>query len=124
MTMTRGRLAAFALSLLLIAASTITASAQPPAPVQPPDNPPAAAGPAARSFDGYDVGAIAANVLWVPFKAGTCAISAGAGALAFIFSLGAAAPWTESAFDEGCVRKWVLTGDDFRPAPTARYAGQ
>ena len=35
---------------------------------------------------------------------------------------GTAAPWTESAFDEGCVRKWLLTGDDFRPSTTARYA--
>ncbi len=71
--------------------------------------------PAPRGFDRYDFGAAAANLLWIPFKIGTCGISAGAGALAFIFTLGFARGWTESAFDEGCVRDWLLTGEDFRP---------
>jgi hypothetical protein len=70
---------------------------------------------ATRGFDRYDLGAAAANVLWVPFKVRTCGISAGVGALAFILTLGFARNWTESAFDEGCVRNWLLTGDDFRP---------
>ena len=75
--------------------------------------PPATSG----TFDRYDLGAAAANVLWVPFKAGTCAISAGLGALAYIATLGAARGWSESAFEEGCVRNWLVTGADLRPAP-------
>ncbi|HXJ85095.1 MAG TPA: hypothetical protein VMS64_41185 [Candidatus Methylomirabilis sp.] len=60
---------------------------------------------------------MAANFVWLPVKGATCAISAGAGALAFVFTLGAVRGWSESAFDEGCVQKWLLTGADFRPPP-------
>src|SRR5262249_22951897 len=71
--------------------------------------------PASRGVDRYDVGAAALNVIWVPVKAATCGISAGAGALAFIVTLGAARGWTASAFEEGCVHDWLLTGADLRP---------
>src|SRR5262249_24421963 len=68
--------------------------------------------------DRYDVGAAAANVLWIPVKAAVCGISAGAGAMAFVLSLGALRGWTESAFSEGCIQKWLLSGNDFRPLPS------
>ena len=77
---------------------------------------------ATRDFDRYDVGAAAANVLWIPFKVGVCGISAGVGALAFILTIGAARGWTESAFDEGCAHNWLLTGANFRPiAPVEEF---
>ena len=47
--------------------------------------------PAQHGFDQYAIGAAAANVLWVPVKAAVCGISAGAGAMAFVLSLGACA---------------------------------
>jgi len=119
--MKRSKLTALVLSLALVGTMPIAAPAQwiqplPPEParVTPP--------PAPHGVDRYAVGAAAANVLWVPAKVAMCGISAGAGALAFVFSLGALGGWSESAFDEGCVRKWLLTGNDFRPGPPQAYA--
>jgi|SRR5262245_9706067 len=82
-------------------------------PLQP--TPTRAATATSRGVDRYDVGAAALNVIWIPVKAATCGISAGAGALAFIVTLGAVRGWTVSAFEEGCVHDWLLTGADLRP---------
>ena len=126
--MTRSRFTAnvIALTLVLAELPQIHAHAQPSVQTQPmgsSETTQASPVPRQRSFDRYDVGAAAANVLWVPVKAGDCAISAGVGALAFIVTLGAVRGWTESAFDEGCIQKWLLTGADFRPTPIVDGAG-
>ena len=71
---------------------------------------------AASHVDGYDVGAAAINVVWVPFKIGVCGVSSGLAALAFIATLGTGRDWSASVFEEGCVHKWLIQGDDFRPA--------
>ena len=71
---------------------------------------------AARHVDGYDVGAAAVNVVWIPFKIGVCGISSGLAALAFIATLGTGRDWSASVFEEGCVHQWLIQGDDFRPA--------
>jgi len=76
---------------------------------------------APRHWDGYDIGAAAVNVVWVPFKIGVCAISGGLGALVFVASLGTARDWSASAFHEGCVDKWLIEGDDLRPVPSSGW---
>lgn len=70
----------------------------------------------AGGVDGYDVGAAAVNVVWIPFKIGVCGVSSGLAALAFIATLGTGRDWSASVFEEGCVHKWLIQGDDFRPA--------
>jgi len=112
--MRRFRLVIFmvVLSLLFPGPLQLSAVGQP---LQPTPTPAATA--ASRGVDRYDVGAAALNVIWIPVKAATCGISAGAGALAFIVTLGAVRGWTVSAFEEGCVEKWLVTGADLRPSP-------
>jgi len=119
--MKRSRLTALVLSLALVGTIPVAALAQAIQPL-PPEPARVTPPPAPHRVDRYAVGAAAANVLWVPAKVAWCGISAGTGALAFMFSLGALAGWTESALEEGCVHKWLLTGDDFRPAPASAYA--
>jgi hypothetical protein len=128
--MAGARLTASVLALVLAGSSQVRAMAQAPIQTQqiesrqagqPPTGSPS---PAPRAFDKYDLGAAAANVLWVPFKAGTCGITAGVGVLAFILTLGAVRSWTESAVDEGCIRNWLLIGDDFRPMSAPGVSGQ
>src|SRR5262249_8527243 len=72
---------------------------------------------ASRQMDGYTVGAAALNVLWVPFKVAECGIMSGFAGLGFVFALGASRDWSASALEEGCVRKWLIEGDDLRPPP-------
>jgi len=78
---------------------------------------------AAGHVDGYDVGAAAVNVVWVPFKIGICGVSSGLAALAFLATLGTGRDWSASVFEEGCVRKWLIDGDDFRPVPSPAPRG-
>lgn len=118
--MTRSIATTFALFLVLSGPVHAVAQSQQPAPPQSVESPrPQAAvqAPAQHGFDQYAIGAAAANVLWVPVKAAVCGISAGAGAMAFVLSLGAMRGWTASAFSEGCLENWLLTGADFRPLP-------
>ena len=123
--MKRMRLIAFVLSLAQVGAQWIAAGAQPvqPTAVEPAAVQPAPA-PASSGVDRYDVGAAAANVLWVPIKVAVCSLSFGAGAIVFGITLGAASDWTRSALEQGCVDKWLLTGNDFRPVPRYATAGQ
>jgi len=74
---------------------------------------------ASRHWDGYDVGAAALNVVWVPFKAGVCGITGGVGILVFVASFGFTRDWSASALQEGCVNKWLIDGDDLRPSSPA-----
>jgi hypothetical protein len=101
---------AVALALVLAIGVTATAPcaalAQAPAPVG--DRP-------AEGSDAYDVGAVFANLLWVPAKAAWCGVSTGLALTALVVTLGVTHDWAASAFEEGCLRKWLLTGDDFRP---------
>ena len=118
--MIRSRLTIRAIALFLVLSGSVPIRAwaqQPPVtPVESPGAQTAApAGP--HGVDRYDVGAAAANVLWLPFKAGVCGISAGLGAMVFLVTLGAARGWSESAFDEGCIENWLITGADLRPMP-------
>jgi hypothetical protein len=42
-------------------------------------------------------------------------VSTGLAVTAFVVTLGATRDWAASAFEEGCLRKWLLSGDDLRP---------
>jgi hypothetical protein len=79
---------------------------------------------ASRQMDGYTVGAAALNVLWVPFKVAECGIMSGFAVLGFVFTLGAGREWSASALEEGCVRKWLIEGDDLRPPPPPAPPGE
>jgi hypothetical protein len=79
---------------------------------------------ASRQMDGYTVGAAALNVLWVPFKVAECGIMSGFAVLGFVFTLGAGRDWSASALEEGCVRQWLIEGDDLRPPPPPAPPGE
>ena len=117
--MTGSRLIAttLVLSLTLGGSFHARAWAQSPMSTEHTETLPAQASAASRGMDRYDIGAAAMNVLWLPIKASFCGMAAGAGALVFLVSFGTARGWTESAFDEGCVQNWLLTGADIRPMP-------
>lgn len=117
--MTGSRLIAATLVLSLILGGSVhtRAWAQSPMSTDRTETLPAQAPAASRGIDRYDIGAAAMNVLWLPIKASVCGIAAGAGALVFLLSFGTARGWTESAFDEGCIQNWLLTGADIRPMP-------
>ena len=118
--------------------SAILGGLLPPAPAQgqaPPTAPGAPASPqspgsegdgmgGSRPIDGYTVGAAALNVLWVPFKVAECGIMSGFAVLGFVFTLGAGRDWSASALEEGCVHKWLIEGNDLRPAPPLAPPGE
>jgi hypothetical protein len=68
--------------------------------------------------DAYDVGAAFANVAWVPLRVGWCGVSAGFGLVVLAATVGTTRAWVASIFDQACMDKWLLNGDDFRPAPS------
>ena len=78
---------------------------------------------ASGHVDGYDVGAAAVNVVWIPFKIGVCGVSSGLAALAFIATLGTGRDSSASVFEQWCVDKWLIQGDDFRPTPLPASRG-
>lgn len=75
-----------------------------------------------RESDIYDVGAGAVTVLRAPFKAGLCAVGGGVGLALFVLTLGSAYRAATRIVEEGCSGKWVLSGDDLRPAPAVTRA--
>jgi hypothetical protein len=97
--------------------------APPTAPASPASSPSSRSGTdgdgvgASLQMDGYTVGAAALNVLWVPFKVAECGMMSGFAVLGFVFTLGAGKDWSASALEEGCVRNWLIEGDDLRPPP-------
>ena len=117
MTGSRLLAAMLVLSLILGGFAHTRAWAQSPVSTEQTETLPVQAPAASRGIDRYDIGAAAMNVLWLPIKASVCGIAAGAGALVFLVSFGTARGWTESAFDEGCIQNWLLTGADIRPMP-------
>jgi hypothetical protein len=111
------RAATAGLVLSIAASGMLQSAALAQTPPESPTAPETAPVPrqAGARIDAYDVGAAAANVLWVPFKIGQCGIGAGVGIVGFVLTLGFARDWTLSAMEEACARDWLLSGDDFRP---------
>ena len=73
-------------------------------------------GPTPRGIDVYDVGAGVVTVLRVPFNIATCAVGSAAGTALFVLTLGSAYKASTRVLEEGCAQKWVVRGDDLRPA--------
>jgi hypothetical protein len=128
----------FPRSVATVVLSAMLGGLLPPAPAQgqaPPTAPGAPASPQSPGsegdgmggsppMDGYTVGAAALNVLWVPFKVAECGIMSGFAVLGFVFTLGAGRDWSASALEEGCVHKWLIEGNDLRPAPPMAPPGE
>jgi hypothetical protein len=126
----------FPRSVATVVLSAMLSALLPSAPAQgqaPPTAPGAPASPQSpgsegdgmgRPMDGYTVGAAALNVLWVPFKVAECGIMSGFAVLGFVFTLGAGRDWSASALEEGCVHKWLIEGNDLRPAPPMAPPGE
>ena len=103
-------------SILVMAALILAGPFRPLATAQGP----ASTAPASQSSrpDGYDVGAAFANVVWVPLRVGWCGVSAGFGLIVLAATVGTTRAWVASIFDQACLDKWLLNGDDLRPAPS------
>jgi len=97
-------------------AEVVAVQAQPstqPAPAQPPlvrqrshD----------QGTDVYDVGAVAINVIALPLKATTCVVGGAVGLVLLAMTFGSAHKATAGVVREGCGQKWIVRGDDIRPA--------
>src|SRR5262245_2371830 len=90
----------------------------------PPQTPPAAviieAAPAEpvvqRGTDFYDIAAGAMTVGRAPFNVAICALGFGAATVLFISTLGSSNRAAMRTVEEGCAQRWVVRGDDIRPA--------
>ena len=69
----------------------------------------------------YNVGAGIANVFYIPGKGLLCGIGGAVGIFILIISVGSAPKPAAYFAREGCGGKWILTGDDLRPDPEARF---
>jgi len=95
----------------------------PVAPLASAQQPTQATTPAQDSDKGaYDVGAGLANIVFVPGKAVLCVMGGTVSAALLIITFGNAYREAAGLAREGCGGKWVLVGDDLRPAPTPRQA--
>jgi hypothetical protein len=65
--------------------------------------------------DVYDVGAGVLTAAKAPFNVGLCLLGTLLGATVFGLTLGSGYQATTRVIEEGCARKWVVTGDDIRP---------
>jgi hypothetical protein len=66
--------------------------------------------------DVYDVGAGAMTVVGMPLKGLTCALGVVLGFGLFIATVGSGDRATAAVIDEGCNQRWIVRGDDIRPA--------
>jgi hypothetical protein len=116
--MTRRSLVVWLLVISFAPALSSAVLAQPPAPPMEAELFPEAVkirAPEPPEPDVYDASAAVVTVLKAPFNVALCAIGVGVGAGLFAVTLGTglrAAAW---AVEEGCARRWVVTGDDLRP---------
>lgn len=77
-----------------------------------------------RGIDGYDVGAVAATALGLPFKAGICAMGGAFSIIVFAASWGARPDASAGIINEACggKAKWIVRGSDIRPGPPVSKA--
>ena len=119
------------LAPLALAQGPVTSQPAPsaPAPATPSTNwqmfeekmkaPPQKTGP-----DAYDVGAVAATAVGLPFKVGLCALGAALGIATFAGTLAARPDASAAIINEGCggKAKWIVRGSDLRPMPSTSKA--
>jgi hypothetical protein len=75
-----------------------------------------------RYSPAYDVGAVLADVFYIPGKAVLCAIGFSVGITLLAITVGNGYRAATAIGREGCGGKWVLTGKDLRPAePPSSY---
>jgi hypothetical protein len=110
------------------------AAPPPPAVAPPPPAQPAAppqmfqeevkAIPTRQGVDVYDVGAVAATALGLPFKAALCGLGAALGFVAFAATFASRPDASAAIVNEGCGGKspWIVRGSDIRPRPNVARA--
>jgi hypothetical protein len=75
-----------------------------------------------EGVDIYDVGAVAATAFGLPLKAVICGVASAFGIVIFAATFGSQPAATTRIFEEGCAQKWIVKGDDIRPAPPVSKA--
>lgn len=77
-----------------------------------------------RGIDGYDVGAVVATGLGLPFKLGLCALGGAFSIIVFAMTFGSRPDASAGIVEEGCGSKspWIVRGSDIRPRPTVSKA--
>jgi hypothetical protein len=70
----------------------------------------------------YTAGAVAVNVFLVPGRAITCGLGGLAAGTVLLVTLGTGYRAASAVMHEGCGGKWIVTGDDLRPAPDVAIA--
>lgn len=80
--------------------------------------------PEPRGTDAYDVGAVAATALGLPFKGFVCGLGIGFSAVVFAGTFGARPDASAGIINEACGGKarWIVRGSDLRPRPSAAKA--
>lgn len=74
------------------------------------------------SSPAYDVGAGLANAAYIPGKVFLCGLGVVAGTALLLLTFGSSYRAAAAVGEEGCGGRWVLTGDDLRPARRAEEA--
>ena len=115
-----------ALAMLATGPLAPLAAAQQPAPSSPPPQQQPAPQPVPQQdmpepesheseSAAYNVGAVIANVFYIPGKGLLCGLGGAVGIAILIVSIGSAPRPAAYFAREGCGGKWILTGDDLRP---------
>ena len=118
------------LAPLALAQAPAPAPAAPAAPAQPVPAPPTMfqdqvkPTPERRGIDAYDVGAVAATALGLPFKLGICGLGAALGIITFAGTFASRPDASAGIIHEGCGGKspWIVRGSHIRPKPSVSKA--
>jgi hypothetical protein len=80
--------------------------------------------PVQRGYDAYDVGAVAATALGLPFKVALCGIGTAFSIVTFAGTFASRPDASAAVLYEGCGGKspWIVRGSDIRPRPSTSKA--
>ena len=84
----------------------------------PPERMPEPSGSGSRAA--YNVGAVFANVFYIPGKCVLCVAGVGVGVFVLLITIGSQPRPAAYFAREGCGGRWILRGDDIRPEVDVR----
>ena len=118
----RGVIASMLAAMILLGSVPAVSLAQqpppppPPPPVLMPDVVKEDDSATTRPFDFYSVGAGVLTAVRIPLNIGLCALGTVVGSGLFLGTFGSGYRTSTRVFEEGCAQKWLVRGDDLRPA--------
>ena len=115
----RGVIASMLAAMILLGSAPAVSVAQqppPPPPVLMPDVVKEDDSATLRPFDLYSVGAGVFTAVRIPLNIGLCALGTVVGSGLFLGTFGSGYRTSTRVFEEGCAQKWIVRGDDLRPA--------